>query len=550
MMRKNLLPYLIAAVLLVGCNTLPLTDTVAVRIVAINDFHGNLQPPPDGLRIQDRSQPGQTVSIKAGGAERMASAVADLTKSHPDHVFVAAGDLVGASPLLSSLFHDEPTIEALSLMGLEASAVGNHEFDGGTQELRRKQVGGCHPVDGCRGPVPFRGAQFKYLAANTVDSSTGKTFFPPYFVKRFQGIPVAFIGITLEGAPGIIVPSSIAGLDFKNEADTVNSLVPLLRAQGVEAIVVLIHEGGLPTGDYNECPGISGPIVDIVKRFDKAIDLVISGHTHKAYNCRIDGRLVTSGDKYGTMLTSIDLVLARRSGDVQSAVANNVIIAPDFPKNAQQSRIIAQYEQLARPLAKRVVAHIDATLSTTANPAGESPLGQVIADAHLLSTKDAGAQVAFMNPGGIRAVLGKPEGGDLVYEELFTVQPFHSSLVTLTLTGAQIFDILEQQWINQEPEGNLLQVSRGFTYTWDSAKPVGSRVVPGSVLLEGRAVESGAVYRVTANAFLAGGGDKFPAFKLGRDRRIGISDVEALEQYVKASKNLTSRQQDRVLRLR
>lgn len=549
-MRKNLLPYLIAAVLLVGCNTLPLTDTVAVRIVAINDFHGNLQPPPDGLRIQDRSQPGQTVSIKAGGAERMASAVADLTKSHPDHVFVAAGDLVGASPLLSSLFHDEPTIEALSLMGLEASAVGNHEFDGGTQELRRKQVGGCHPVDGCRGPVPFRGAQFKYLAANTVDSSTGKTFFPPYFVKRFQGIPVAFIGITLEGAPGIIVPSSIAGLDFKNEADTVNSLVPLLRAQGVEAIVVLIHEGGLPTGDYNECPGISGPIVDIVKRFDKAIDLVISGHTHKAYNCRIDGRLVTSGDKYGTMLTSIDLVLARRSGDVQSAVANNVIIAPDFPKNAQQSRIIAQYEQLARPLAKRVVAHIDATLSTTANPAGESPLGQVIADAHLLSTKDAGAQVAFMNPGGIRAVLGKPEGGDLVYEELFTVQPFHSSLVTLTLTGAQIFDILEQQWINQEPEGNLLQVSRGFTYTWDSAKPVGSRVVPGSVLLEGRAVESGAVYRVTANAFLAGGGDKFPAFKLGRDRRIGISDVEALEQYVKASKNLTSRQQDRVLRLR
>lgn len=244
-MRKNLLPYLIAAVLLVGCNTLPLTDTVAVRIVAINDFHGNLQPPPDGLRIQDRSQPGQTVSIKAGGAERMASAVADLTKSHPDHVFVAAGDLVGASPLLSSLFHDEPTIEALSLMGLEASAVGNHEFDGGTQELRRKQVGGCHPVDGCRGPVPFRGAQFKYLAANTVDSSTGKTFFPPYFVKRFQGIPVAFIGITLEGAPGIIVPSSIAGLDFKNEADTVNSLVPLLRAQGVEAIVVLIHEGGL-----------------------------------------------------------------------------------------------------------------------------------------------------------------------------------------------------------------------------------------------------------------------------------------------------------------
>jgi 5'-nucleotidase len=249
------------------------------------------------------------------------------------------------------------------------------------------------------------------------------------------------------------------------------------------------------------------------------------------------------------MLTSIDLVLARRSGDVQSAVANNIIIGPDLPKDAQQSRIIAQYEQLARPLAKRVVVHIDATLSTTENPVGESPLGQVIADAHLLATKDAGGQMAFMHPGGIRAVLGKPEGGDLVYEDLFTVQPFHSNLVTLTLTGAQIFTILEQQWLYQEPEGNLLQVSHGFTYTWDSDRPVGNRVVPGSVLLDGRAVEGGVTYRVTANAFLAGGGDKFPAFKLGRDRRIGISDVDALEQYVKATPNLTGREEDRVLRL-
>lgn len=548
-MRKKLLLILIAALLLPGCTTSARKEKVTVRIVAINDFHGNLQPPPDGLQVFERSSLGRSVNIKAGGAERMAVAVDNLIQSHPDHIFVAAGDLIGASPLLSSLFHDDPAIEALSMMGLEASAVGNHEFDGGTQELLRKQNGGCHPVDGCRGPAPFRGAQFKYLAANTVNISTGKTFFPPYFIKRFQGIPVAFIGITLEGAPGIIVPSSIAGLEFRNEADTVNRLVPQLRAQGIEAIVVLIHEGGLPTGGYNSCPGISGPIVDIVKRFDKAVDLVISGHTHKAYNCRIDGRLVTSADKYGTMLTTIDVVLGRSSGDVQSAVANNVIIGPDLPKDARQSRIIEQYGQLARPLAERVVGHIKTILSTTANQAGESPLGKVIADAHLAATKDAGAQVAFMNPGGIRAALGKVEGGDLVYEDLFTVQPFHSSLVTLTLTGTEIFAILEQQWLNQEQEGTLLQVSRGFTYSWDSTRPIGSRVVPGSILLAGRAIEAGASYRVTANAFLAGGGDKFPAFKLGRDRVIGISDVDALERHVKASPDLLGRERDRVVRL-
>ena len=227
-------------------------------------------------------------------------------------MFVAAGDLIGASPFLSAMFHDEPTIEAMSMMGLEIASVGNHEFDEGKDELLRMQNGGCHPVDRCLGPHPFPGAKFHYLAASTVVKDSGKTLFPPYEIKTFDGIPVAFIGLTLKGTPGLISPASAAGLEFRDEAETVNALVPELKAKGVEAIVVLIHEGGQPTGDYNECPGISGPIVDIVKKFDHAVDIVVSGHTHQAYVCNIDGRLVTSGDKYGTLVTAIDVKLDPR----------------------------------------------------------------------------------------------------------------------------------------------------------------------------------------------------------------------------------------------
>ena len=224
-------------------------------------------------------------------------------------MFVAAGDLIGASPLLSGLFHDEPTIEALSLMGLEVSAVGNHEFDEGRDELLRMQNGGCHPLAGCRGPSKFAGAKFRYLAASTIDRRTGKTLLPAYEVKEFEGIPVAFIGLTLKDTPKVVSPSGVAGLEFRDEAETVNALVPELRRRGIEAIVVLIHEGGFPTGDYNECPDISGPIVNIVKKLDKAVDLVVSGHTHRAYKCVIDGRLVTSADKFGTLVTEIELML-------------------------------------------------------------------------------------------------------------------------------------------------------------------------------------------------------------------------------------------------
>ena len=545
------------AALLAGCATPPAQGPTAapaaaapvkVKVLAINDFHGNLKTPSGGIRVRDAE--GRLTPVPAGGAEYLASAVAELRAKNPNHIFVAAGDLIGASPLLSAVFRDEPTIEALSLMGLEASAVGNHEFDKGAAELVRLQRGGCNDTDGCKGPQPFKGAQYQYLAASTVNIQTGQTLFPAYHIKSFQGIPVAFIGLTLKGTPEIVVPAGVAGLRFDDEAETVNRLVPELQRQGVQAIVVLIHEGGVPTGDYNECPGISGPIVDIVKRLDKAVDAVISGHTHRAYNCRIDGRLVTSGDKYGTIVTEMDLVLDPATRDVTSASANNVIVrTASFAKEPRLTALIAQYEALSVKLTQRVVGRIGAGIPREGNAAGESPLGQIIADAQLAATRRAGAQLALMNPGGIRAALPLPADGQLRYEDLFSVQPFYNNLVTLTLTGAQLQQVLEQQWAGRTDGGRVLHVSQGFAYSWDSARPIGQRVLPGSLRLDGQPVDPATPLRVTVNAFLAGGGDSFPLLKEGKDAVTGIMDVDALELYVKANPTLAPGPLNRITRL-
>jgi 5'-nucleotidase len=247
---------LIAAVIASSVGAAPAlaqtTTPVELRILAINDFHGYLQPPPGGIRIADPGDKSKRIAVEAGGAEHMATLLKQLRQGARNTIFVAAGDLIGASPFLSALFHDEPTIESLSMMGLEVASVGNHEFDEGKDELLRMQNGGCHPTDGCQGPHPFLGAKFRYLAASTIEKSTGKTVFPPYAIRHFEGIPVAFIGLTLKGTPKLVSPVGVADLEFKDEADTVNALVPELKARGVEAIVVLIHEGGFPTGDNNE----------------------------------------------------------------------------------------------------------------------------------------------------------------------------------------------------------------------------------------------------------------------------------------------------------
>ena len=555
-MRHSLSPLLAAALLAIVLQPAPRASAqaapVELRILAINDFHGNLRAPSGGITIADPADKTKKIAMPAGGAEHMATLVRQLREGRGNTVFVAAGDLIGASPLLSAMFHDEPTIESMSMMGLEIASVGNHEFDEGKDELKRMQSGGCHPDDGCQGPHPFLGAKFHYLAASTVEKSSGKTLFPPYEVRQFGGIPVAFIGLTLKATPDIVSPRGVADLEFRDEAETVNALVPKLKARGVEAIVVLIHEGGLPTGDYNECQGISGPIVDIVKRFDRAVDVVVSGHTHRAYVCEIDGRLVTSGDKYGTIVTAIDLKLDPVSRDIVSAKANNNIVrTASYAKNPDQTALLESYDKVAAPIANRAAGSITETLSRAPNEAGESALGDIIADAQLAATSadDQGAAViAFTNPGGIRADIAKKQDGSVTYGEVFASQPFRNQLVTLTLTGAQIKALLEQQWLDPK-RPRILQLSKGFNYTWDGAKPYGERVIADSMSLNRARIDPATNYRVTVNNFLADGGDGFTVLKQATARQVGIYDVDALYAYFQANSPLAPAATDRIARL-
>jgi 5'-nucleotidase len=527
------------------------TAAVDVRILAINDFHGNLRPPPGGIRIPDPADATKTMAVPAGGAERMATLIKQLRAGQKNTVFVAAGDLIGASPFLSAMFHDEPTIEALSMMGLAISAVGNHEFDESAVELLRMQNGGCHPTDGCQGPHRFEGAKFHYLAASTIETRTGKPILPPYEIRTFDGIPVAFIGLTLKGTAGIVSPAGVAGLQFNDEAETVNALVPELRARGVEAIVVLIHEGGLPTGSYNECPGISGPIVDIVKKFDKAVDVVVSGHTHRAYICDIDGRLVTSADKFGTLVTTIDLKLDPVTRDVVSAKAGNTIVADSYTKDPDQTALLEAYDKLAAPVGSRRAGSITETLSRTPNDAGESVLGDIIADAQLAATRadsNGGAVIAFTNPGGVRTDIPRKEAGAVSYADVFASQPFRNQLVTLTLTGTQIKAMLEQQWLDPK-RPRILQVSKGFSYAWDGAKPYGDRVIADRMSLNGQRIDPAMSYRVTVNNYLAVGGDGFTVLKEAAAPQIGIYDVDALYAYFQANSPIAPGQPDRIIKL-
>jgi 5'-nucleotidase len=514
------------------------TAPVALEILAINDFHGNLEAPAGGNpRLR---------GVEAGGIEYLATHLRNAVASSRNAAIVSAGDLIGATPLLSSAFHDQPTIEAMNLLGLSMTAAGNHEFDEGTEELLRMQNGGCHPRDGCPAG-PFGGASFQFLTANVVRKATGATLFPPYALREFGGVKVAFVGLTLQSTPTIVPATAAAGLDFRDEAGAVNDLVPQLAAQGVKAIVVLIHEGGVAAGGINECPGISGPIVDIVKRTSKEVDLFISGHTHQAYVCTIDGRPVTSSLSEGRVFAEIHAQLDPSTNDFKpgSFAINNRIVTRTVPKAADMTALIERYRPLVAPIANKVVGAIARDVTRTATPAGESALGRLIADAQLAATQPArlgGAKLAFMNGGGLRSDLlyaqvsaGEPAGA-VTYGEAFAVQPFGNTLTTITLSGRQIKEALEQQFDNPAAgRHRILQVSDGFSYNYDTRLPRGGKVDAASMRLHGATVDLNAAYRVTVNSFLADGGDNFTVFVGGTDRLAGIVDIEALASYMSAA---------------
>jgi 5'-nucleotidase len=536
---------------------------VDVQLLAINDFHGGLEPASDAN--------GRIGPTDAGGVEYLASHLARLKAANPNTFIVSAGDNIGGTPLLSSLSHDEASIEALNLAGLQVSAVGNHELDEGWWELQRMQKGGCHPVDGCQDGTPFAGASFAYLAANiTLDPrradpdvvaraalarTDAQPLFPAYTIKEVDGIRIGFIGVILQEAPNVILPTSIRGLTFGPEAEAANEAARALGEQGVRAIVVLIHEGGEPgTADINGCVNISRDLVDLVNRMSDDIDVVVSGHTHRAYNCTIGRKLVTSASSSGRVITDIDLRIERSGGEVLSKSARNVVVTRDVPKDPGQAALLAHYRPVAEKVGGRVVGTIAGSLTRAASPAGETSIGDVIADALLEAANkipEGNADVAFWNPGGIRADLVAPAGSAptaVTYAQLFAVMPFGNELIVKSLTSEALLQVLEEQFGAERTR--IMQVSKGLTYAYDESRPLGQRVDRSSVRVNGAPLVPGRRYRVATSNYLWGGGDGLRAVSSGTDPvTVGV-DVDVVADYFSRHSPVPQGPRNRIRKIR
>jgi 5'-nucleotidase len=566
--------------------------TTDVHLLAFNDLHGTLEAAGNNL-----------YGRFAGGASYLAKAVKDRQAMYKREVTVFAGDNIGASPLANGLFHEEPITIASNLMNVDIASVGNHEFDKGSAELLRIQRGGCHP-DGCTGAPYFLaprdhhhrwwrthnkprttkrypGADFQYLSTNVVVNATGRTLFPAYAVKRFKStsgkkIKIGFLGEVLESTPTIVTPTGVAGLTFQDEADAANRVVPKLKRRGVKTIVLVIHEGGFQSGAavLNGCAGnlVGSPIEDIAKRLDPAIKVIISAHTHAEYRCTITTggvtRLITSASSFGRILSDITLTIDDKSGELMSASAENLIVEnalnpridattirqPDPSKeDPQVQAVVNQYVTAAAPLANRVIGRIQGDLTRTGTPFGETTLGDVIADGQYVATQPAalgGAQLAFMNPGGIRADMrrtdissGGEAVGEVTYGEAFTVQPFGNSLVTKTMTGDMLRRLLQQQFraggvpcngSTAPAEGRVLQISSTFKYESNPAAATCADKI-GRMWVSGVEVTPTASFRVTMNNFLAAGGDGFTVFNEGTNALGGAQDIDAFAAALQAA---------------
>lgn len=554
--------------------------TVKGQFLSYNDFHGAIDP-PGGSGAAVNGTP-------AGGVEYLATWLkklrAEAKAEGRSTLTVGAGDLIGATPLVSAAFHDEPTIELMNEVGLQVSSVGNHEFDEGVTELLRMQRGGCHPVDGCQDGDGFGGAKFHYLAANTINNKTGLPILPPIDIKIVGGVPVGFVGLTLEGTAGIVNPAGIKNVHFTDEIETANKWGRLLRLFGVKAQVLLVHEGGQqnavagqPAPGVSDCKNFTGPIVPIVAGLNPEFGLVVSGHTHRFYSCTLPNSkgtsVVTSAGTNGQLITDIDYSLDRRTGKFADIAAHNVIVENGvrnadgtwqmngsvFVKNPatvdpNAKKVADKYRTAVAPIANRVVGRISEDITRLpAAPSGETALGDVIADAQLAYTQANSAQIALMNPGGIRADFdaeasaGGEAQGEITYGEAFTVQPFNNLVVTQTLTGAQLKEVLEQQFTGYagQTTTKILQVSAGFTYSYSASAALGSRV--SNLALNGTPIVATTTYRVTTNDFLANGGDGFLALTGGTDRNTAPGfDIDALVAYLGAGEPVAPGPKNRI----
>ena len=528
---------LAAAFLSAGCATRP-TAPIEINLVALNDFHGHL----DSTKFQYTSihTSGQQTA-QAGGVDTIAAAVQAWRREDKDLLFVGAGDLIGASPAMSSMWADEPALEALSMAGMRISSVGNHEFDNGRAELLRQQRGGCEsvrPEKACQFTKDFRGAGFTYLAANVIDDATGKPFLPAYRIEDVKGVKVGLIGAVLRNTASVVLASGIVGLTFEDEASAINRVIPAMRAEGAQVFVVLIHEGGTTPEPFDkpDCSGLKGPVVDIVKKLDPAIRVIVSGHSHTGFQCKVDGRVVTQGEMGGHVLSRIRMMVDPASGAVGDIAVRNVIMKPgEYPPDERVSAYLKQAKERSEQALGRPVARVALrSIHRKESAGGETVLGGLIADAVLAATKAQGVQIGFMNMGGMRQDLDVGASLTATYGDVQIVLPFGNTIVAMDMTGAQIRALLEQQWARPGASSvSVLQVSEGFSYRWNKAAPKGQRVIRDSVTLNGKALDDTAIYRVAGNNFLAEGGDAFPAFAAATNKRdTQIRDIDAVVQYL------------------
>jgi 5'-nucleotidase len=477
---------------------------IDVQILGINDFHGQLN-----VTQWVEGRP-------AGRADYLAAHLKRRAAENKNTLIVHAGDMVGASPPISALLQDEPTIDFLNRIGVDVGTVGNHEFDEGVEEMLRLINGGSHPNTGY-----FPGAKFPYVVANVLDKKTGKPVLPPYVVKRVKGVPIGFVGVVLTDTPSLVNPGGVKSVRFVDETAAINQAVKKLKKKGVRAIVVLAHVPGTSNLDGSAA---TGEIVDVAKSVDDEVDVIFAAHSHQYMNAVVDDKLLVQAYSYGTAYADVDLAIDPKTKDITRKRAEIVTVWQEGIKpDPKIRRMIEYYEEKTAPMVNKVVGTAAKTIRRAQNESGESELGNLIADAQRTAMQ---TDFVFMNPGGIRADI---EQGEVTWGELFTVQPFGNNLVKMTLTGEQIRRLLNQQW--QQPNNHFLQIS-GLRYTWDDTRPVGDKVVA-IFLPDGSRIDPDAVYTVTANSFLAEGGDNFTVFTEGSDREVGPVDLDALVEYVK-----------------
>ncbi|WP_285496625.1 bifunctional metallophosphatase/5'-nucleotidase [Actinomadura sp. NBRC 104425] len=529
----------------------PHGPTAPVRLLALNDFHGNLEPPSgsSGTAVDEHG-----ASVPAGGAAYVATHLKRLADRNT--VTVAQGDLIGASPLLSAAYHDEPSVEFLGKVGVTASAVGNHEFDEGYQELLRIQNGGCHPVDGCSPAGRWKGAKYDYLGANVLSEKTNKPAIRPWTIRKINGVKVGFIGVVTKTTPTIVTSSGIQGLRFDDEVAAANRAAAELKRRGVRAMALLVHEGDqVPSGQRpDSCDVVAGAGTRIARDADPEIDVVLAGHTHQQYVCKIADpkgrpRLYSSGSSFGRVITQVDFRVDRRTGDVVRSTlkGDNHVVTRDVPPDPGINRFVETWKERVAEVADKPIGRITADLTRTPSPAGETALGDVIADAQLAAMRDQGAQIAVMNPGGVRADLtyaasGSEGDGVVTYGEAFAVQPFNNVVGVASLTGAQLDALLEQQWTSAGEK--ILQPSSTLHFTIDRSKPVGDRV--SDITVDGQPVDPAATYKVAANNFLLGGGDGFTVFTEDSSPVLGPIDLDAFQKYLENNSPISPPALDRI----